>query len=257
LTEPLVEIPMAVASDDFAECWRAAGGHLQKQAEQGPHLYWLRCHVNPPFLEHLSFRLGNQLFFVRIEDVDHGISIPGARQGLLAIADGCIGHPCIMPMRRGGGVWSPVSPLWGLIHARSGEHVHPPALITDDLIEMSDWELHDFAVQIVRDQLVKEGRKIMTWVSHPGIDPALWFHGDTGREWVIIRAARYPVRADPPANWQQIAERCARLGKVGHFASVSVARADEAFDPEHKAPVTPIWRGHTLVVKYIGLETGK
>jgi hypothetical protein len=192
VAKPLFEIPMAVASHEFAACWQAAGRHLHRQSELP--LDWLRAHPNPPFLEHLSFRLGNQLFFIRIEDADQRVDMPGSRDGLLAVAAGCNGHPCIMPMRRTDGAWSPTCPAWGLIHARSGEPVHPPGLITSELIEMTDWELHDFAVQIVREGLVKEGRKLMTWVSNPGVDPTIWFHGDSGKEWVVVRAVRYPIR---------------------------------------------------------------
>ena len=253
MAESLFEIPMAVASDEFAACWRAAGHHLHTQS-QSP-LDWLRAHVNPPFLEHLSFRLGNQLFFIRIEDADQRVGVPGSREGLLTIADGCKGYPCIMPMRRTNEGWSPLFPSWGLAHARSGEPVHPPALITPEPIEMTDWELHDFAVQIVRERLVNEGRKLMTWVSRPGIDPAIWFHGASGKEWVVVRAVRYPrLRAVPSVDWHQLAESCARLGKVGHFASVSVASGDESFDPAGDTSVTPLWRGRPLLVRYSGLE---
>lgn len=48
----------------FYEIWRAAGQHLNSQVEGGIRS-WLRAHVSPPILEHLSFRLGNQLFFIR------------------------------------------------------------------------------------------------------------------------------------------------------------------------------------------------
>ena len=56
-----------VLSDDFIQCWYDAGSHLQHQVEGGP--TWIRAHLDHPIMEHLSFRLGNQLFFVRIEDV--------------------------------------------------------------------------------------------------------------------------------------------------------------------------------------------
>ena len=89
---------------------------------------------------------------------------------------------------------------------------------------MTDWELQGFAVQIVRDHLDKGGKNLMSWQGNPAVDPSIWFVGTNGREWVVVRAVRYPqLKADPPAKWQQIADRCARLGKVGHFASVSVA----------------------------------
>ena len=63
---------------------------------QGPLHSWLKANLNPPFLEHLSFRLGNQLFFIRIEDVDDKLEVPGSRDGIRAIADGCKGHACLM-----------------------------------------------------------------------------------------------------------------------------------------------------------------
>lgn len=58
-------IEMQEMSPDFLKCWQAAGMHLDKQV-QGGIKSWLRAHPYPPVLEHLSFRLGNQLFFVRV-----------------------------------------------------------------------------------------------------------------------------------------------------------------------------------------------
>ena len=84
-------IHMAEVSEEFARCWQAAGIHIQNQAQGGLHS-WLRAHLNPPFLEHLSFRLGNQLFFIQLQDVDDVLEIPGHLGGLLSVADGCQGH---------------------------------------------------------------------------------------------------------------------------------------------------------------------
>ena len=74
-------IHMAEVSEEFARCWQAAGIHIQNQAQGGLHS-WLRAHLNPPFLEHLSFRLGNQLFFVQLQDVDDVLEMPGHLGGL-------------------------------------------------------------------------------------------------------------------------------------------------------------------------------
>ena len=95
------DIHMSEVTEEFACCWNAAGLHIQNQA-QGPLQSWLRAHLNPPFLEHLSFRLGNQLFYIQLEDVDGILETPGNPDGLIAIADGCAGHACIMPMRKVG-----------------------------------------------------------------------------------------------------------------------------------------------------------
>jgi len=251
------DIEMHEVSDEFARCWQAAGQHIQTQA-QGPLQSWLKANLNPPFLEHFSFRLGNQLFFIRIEDVDGWLSVPGNRNGLLSVAEGCQGHPCIMPMRYRAGAWVTQGTAWGLVDARTGKEVDPMALISDERIEITDWELQDFAVQIVRDHLEKIGMKLMSWQGNPAVDPSIWFVGESGPEWVVVRAVRSPrAKADLPANWQQIVERCARLGRAGHFASVSVANADDAFDASGAVASEPLWRGHAMVVRFEGLVGGQ
>ena len=63
------DIPMSEVTPEFARCWQAAGMHIERAAG-GQLSGWLRAHLNPPFLEHLSFRLGNQLFFLRVEDAE-------------------------------------------------------------------------------------------------------------------------------------------------------------------------------------------
>lgn len=69
-------IEMQEMSPEFLKCWQAAGMHLDKQV-QGGIKTWLRAHPYPPALKHFSFRLGNQLFFVRVEDVDGKVEGPG------------------------------------------------------------------------------------------------------------------------------------------------------------------------------------
>ena len=248
------EIDMHDVSDDFARCWKAACQHIHSMA-QGPLHSWLKANLNPPFLEHFSFRLGNQLFFIRIEDADGRLTVPGSRAGLLSIAEGCKGHPCLMPMQRWSGDWEVETAGWGLIDLRTGRAIDPIALVSDERIEMTDWELQDFAVQVVRDQLAGEGRTLMSWQGNPAVNPSIWFVGDHGPEWVVVRAARYPQReAARPSNWAAISESCEHLGKIGHFASVAVANAKDSF--QQGAPAKRLWRGHGMCVRYTGLEPG-
>ena len=78
-----------------------------------------------------------------------------------------------MPMRRRGGEWVTGSPGWGLVDARTGSIVDLPALVSAEDIEMTEWELQSFAVQVVRDQLVNEGRQLMSWSDNPEVNPSL------------------------------------------------------------------------------------
>lgn len=251
----MYDVEMQDASPEFERCWNAAGSHLNNQAQDGLQS-WLRAHLRPPFLEHLSFRLGNQLFFIRLEDIDGRLTVPGSLLGLLTIADGCQGIACLMPMKKKflGGSWIPAHPGWGLIDARSKKPINPVSLVTDEKIPITAWELHDLAVQVVRGQLMQEGYELILWQGNPKVDPSIWFMGESkGPEWVVVRAVRYPEKdAQRPRNWSDIATSCARHSKVGHFASVALVSTDQKFEADDEV-VIPLWRGHEVYCGYTGL----
>lgn len=249
-------IEMHEMTEAFFPCWTAAGIHLSKQVDGGIQS-WLRAHPYPPFLEHLSFRLGNQLFFVRIEDVDGKAQGPGTIRGLAAAARDANGHACILPMKKKlfGGSWVADMPGWGLLNAETRKPINPVSLVTEEKIAMTPWEVHDMAVQVVRDYLQKEGFELMSWQGNPEVDPSIWFVGKTRRpEWVVVRSAKFPAsNADRPTNWAAIADGCARLSTTGHFASVAVVSVNQPFASSEEAPV-PLWRGHGMHVRFDGLE---
>lgn len=249
-------IEMHEMTEAFFPCWKAAGIHLSKQVDGGIQS-WLRAHPYPPFLEHLSFRLGNQLFFVRIEDVDGKAQGPGTIRGLAAAASDGNGHACILPMKKKlfGGSWVADMPGWGLLNAETRKPINPVSLVTEEKIEMTPSEVHDMAVQVVRDYLQKEGFELMSWQGNPEVDPSIWFVGKTRRpEWVVVRSAKFPAsNADRPTNWAAIADGCARLSTTGHFASVAVVSVNQPFASSEEAPV-PLWRGHGMHVRFDGLE---
>lgn len=241
-------------SREFLECWAAAGRHLDRCADGAPH-FWIKVDPTPPFLEHLSFRVGNQLFFVRIEDVDGNLSVPGSRDGLRMIADGCCAHACLMSMRRGPDGWTPAAGGWGLQALDRGTIIDPPGLVTDLPVVMTDWELQDFAVQVVRTHIEKAGHRLMSWQGNPVVDPSLWYEGADGPVWVIVRAVRYPERdAAVPANWREIAKGCERIGRIGEFASVAVSSALETFDRNGTTAPKPLLRGGPMYVGFGGLK---
>jgi hypothetical protein len=246
---------MAEVNEAFAKCWQAAGLHLQEQGQGS--LNWLRAHLNPPFLEHLSFRIGNQLFFVRVEDAEDQVVGPASLEGLLSIADGCKGHACVMPMMKRGDEWRCAVSGWGLLDARTEKVINPVALVTDEKITMTDWELQDLAVQVVRDDLEKSGKKLMSWQGNPSVDPSLWFVGDNGPEWVVIRAARWPENdVSIPNNINKIALECSPKSKTGHYAVVRATNKNDPFDPQAKenGNFIPLVRGEGITVGYRGLQ---
>ena len=246
-------IHMAEVTDDFAECWRAAGLHIQNQA-QGGLKSWLRAHLNPPFLEHLSFRLGNQLFYIRIQDVNDELDIPGSLKGLLSIANGSKGHACLMPMKKIAGNWTCATSDWGLVSVETETSINPVNFISDEQIEMTDWELQDFAVQVVWKNLESDGRQLMSWQGNPGVDPSIWFVGDDGPEWVVVRAFRHGlIKASKPNNLDEIVSSLKHTGSAGNYAEVTCASPDDVFDPTGDN-AAKLFRGQGLHVRYLGLE---
>jgi hypothetical protein len=254
-------IEMHEASSEFLKCYQAAGLHLNEQVDGGIQ-FWLKADPTPPWLEHLSFRLGNQLFFVRIEDVDGKLELPGTNYGLESIAANTGGHGCILPMKKKffGGGWEPSHFGWGLVDVTTRLPINPIDFVTDENIVISDWELQDIAVQVVRTQLEKGGLQLMSWTGVPSIDPSIWFIGKLKEPvWVVVRAARYPQTETLRPNKDFIDEviKTSRFaGSSGYFASVRVASGDEVFDPmaATNCNYLPIWRGHELIIGYDGLD---
>jgi hypothetical protein len=252
----------------FGDCRGLSGALVARLCQRGPHrrparrlqhrrLAFQRRSRWQPYGVPQAQSFAARTNFIRIEGAEGKLEVPGSRQGLRSIADGCNGHACLMPMRRGTESWIPAALGWGLLDLETGKAIDPVALVGDERIEMTDWELQDFAVQIVRDHLDKQGRKLMSCQGNPSVDPSIWFVGDHGPEWVVVRAVRYPKKsAEPPANWRAVAERCSRLGKSGYFVSVSVSNADDAFDPTGAVPPMPLWRGHAMFVSFEGIVLG-
>jgi len=229
----------------FVEAWSAAGMHLEEHGVGD--VRWLRAHLNQPLIEHLSFRLGNQLFFIWVL-VPGELSFDGGlRELFLNAAAAASAHPCVLRMRLASRGFEPVLPGWGLSDAVTGELVDPRALVTAEEIEMTDWELLDFGIQIVRDSLESEGATEISWQSNLAVDPSVWFERGRGPEWVVVRAVRYPEREAPlPHNVDAMLEAYGFVSNLGHFASVAVAAEGENKER--------LLRGGALIVRFVGLE---
>jgi len=249
-------IELQKMSEAFFHCWSSAGNHLNKQV-QGGIQHWLRAHTAPPFLEHLSFRLGNQLFFVRVEDVDGKVQGPGTVRGLITVANGCRGHACLLPMKKQShsGEWLPEYSGWGLVDASTKKQINPITMVTNEKLEITPWEMQDISVQVVRDMLEKQGHQIMSWQSNPDVDPSIWFVGDSkAPEWVVVRSTQFPEnQAKRPANLNAIARQCLGVSDVGYFASVAIVSVNQPFQLADE-PVEPLWRGYGVHLKFDGLE---
>ena len=236
------QVDQTEPSGSFKDAWSAAGRYIQARSDE--RVNWLRADLYPPLAEHLSFRLGNQLFFIYVDAAEWEWS--RGREQFMQVAGQAKAIPCLMKMDQGQAGWKPRCAGWGLVHAESGEQIVPPALASDDFIEMSIWELHDFSIQVVGDYLKQQGNEVLSRQSSLEADPSIWFQGEQGPGFVVVRAVTYPeTEASMPENIAGIQHRCRGISRSGFFASVAVANA-ENLD-------LPPYRGHGMHVRFTGL----
>jgi len=245
----MYEINQEDFPQEFVVAWQSARLHIQSMGQDG--VKWVRSNLFKPVAEHLSFLLGNQLIFVFIEVEGVFRFANNPRKLFLDASREAKAIPCLIRMERGISEYRPKGSGWGFVHAVSGQTIDPPSLVTDELIEISDWELHDMAISVVRNMLEKEGKEILSWQSALRIDPSIWFRDRNGLCWVVVRTARYPIaRADMPANITSIGMSRSKMSDRGYFASVCVSSTEQ----ETSSRSLPLYRGHGYYVNYKGLE---
>ncbi len=247
----MYEVSQAPADARFHAAWQAAGQHLQRLGGDG--ISWLRADLNPPLAEHLSFRLGNQLIFVYLQ-VAGGVQSPSSKQLFLTACKEATALAAVMPMEPVGRTFQPAYGGWGLRDALTQAAIDPPSLVSDAKIEMSDWEVHDFAIQIVTSQIESAGNTVLSKQPSPHIDPSIWFKDRQGPAFVVVRSGRFPLSDMPkPDNISEIAASCARLSRRGFFASVTAANAEQQTASSSRGSI-PLFRGHGLIARFAGLE---
>jgi len=249
----MYRIEQAEPTEEFKQAWSAAGRHIQNQADTG--FNWLRANLNPPMAEHLSFRIGNQIFFVFVEAAEFNYKSSGNLFEKVCKEANAI--PCLMTMSKSLGKWQPKHSAWGFINIESNKAINPLDFVSDELIEMTDWELHDFAIQVVCAGLQKQGKEIFSKQPSLKIDPSIWFQDEAGPHYVVVRAARYPETEIPlPKNINDIKQGCAEMSNSGYFAPVILANSEDPFDPDARSNgnFLPLYRGHGMFPKYSGLS---
>jgi beta-xylosidase len=132
-------------------------------------------------------------------------------------------------------------------------------------IEMSEWELRNFAIQIVRNSITEGGAsEIISFTDVLGVDPQIWFEDDQGnRAWVIVRHCPQMTGNE----WKEHAGLEKSNPQLrpydGYFAAVSLASsAPVLLDLEGKLiPLSerftgqaPLYRCDSFHIKFNGLK---
>ena len=240
-------------TEEFKNCWLAAGRHLSLRVKDTG-ASWLRAEL-PCFREHLSFALGNQLFFIQFYDVNQPKNGWLALNRLEAAVDDANGLACLMPMENRSGKWCPVFDGWGLTDLTGETALNPVNFITDERIQMTEWERHDFGIQRVKEHLVKNGWKIDSWQSDLGVNPSIVARKDNEFNAFIVRtASRGDEIGQRPPNYKALADQLAHKGLVAKFVGLKMADANDPFDPEFNHLKRRIFRRSGLMLSEINIE---
>ena len=220
---------------------------------------------------HLVMCYRNQLPAIFVECYRNGqpviVLTPRARQRLLAFAADAGAIPCTAALDLCGGDLRAVNTATEIAPRNGFETVlRTTELLTevtrgrpwriadcdlDAAIEMTDWELHDFGVQVVRTKFEREGHTILYYNTDLDRDPQVWVARHGRRTACLVRTVRFPTpdAAFPYEEGRRVLDLAARHEADALFCSVSVASMDDAFDKIH---ITPLYRGRGMVVRYQG-----
>ncbi len=160
------------------------------------YLNWIKTEPSYPAFEDFTFSFRNQVCPVLVlwaDDSGTLLNPPPRIESLRREAGRNNLIPCVFPIRdRTGRPFFPDT--WNLINPFTGKRIDPAAVSSDDPVEVSDWELRNWAVKIVWDHLKSEGLERLSYCDAPEIDPQIWFRDNYGREcWIEVLYSVYPV----------------------------------------------------------------
>lgn len=247
------EIAPFEMTPEFENCWYAAGRHLSLRVRDSG-ASWLRAEL-PVFREHLSFALGNQLFFIQLIDVDDPRSGWWQPTRLAMAVEEANGIGCLLPMMLQDGAWKPVEAGWGLIDMDSRLPLRPADKVTEEPIIMTPWEIHDAGVQVARQHLAANGWTVTSWQSDLEVNPSI-FAGKDGQlcGFVVRNSNKGPDKGERPENARKITEQMQSQGWGAKFIGLKVAGDDDLFDPRLAHLPRKIYRRTRLLFSPVEIE---
>ena len=237
-------------SKEYLQSWSLAGKYLQakfdeyNQSLSDPHMgfNWLRTDIISPTFDSMNFRYKNRVFSVLLELV-----IPVAEDAMMTkttrhakelqikICKENDMIPClfIVDVEQ----MKPLKGGWNLTNTDTGEIVIPEDIADDSPRQVSPWELMNWGISVVMDDLRKKGNKILSFTDAPGIMPQLWFEDRDGDKcWVQVVVNKPMEVAD--FSGTEIAEH------KGYVAGVMIQPIGEE----------KLYRSRPADVKYMGLQ---
>ena len=117
--------------------------------------------------------------------------------------------------------------------------------------QMSLEEIHDFGIEMVFNQLKKEGYEIQSVNTEFGVNPQIVARNGNQLAFIAVRTACYPAKGQLEESVHfQMTEYADKYGAIPYFASVGIANADATTKEEMAIPI----KGAGFYVAYEGME---
>ena len=258
-------------SEQFLKARQIAGFSLQKrfECESGKvdasnDYKCIKSELSWPSFDHLTFSYRNQVFSVLVGiEGESGLSLN--KKEIDCCLDACSANnliPCLFLID--GLTMLPSSEGWNLVHLATRQSVIPAECTDEASIEMSEWELRNFCIQLVRNHIKDMCGEVLSFCDVLNIDPQIWFYDKDGnRSWVIVR--HYPkITGAEKSAWIGFEKSNPQLSPFdGYFAGVSIASSapslkgkDGVLIPlsERFTGNAPLYRGDGFYIKFEGLQ---
>jgi hypothetical protein len=257
----------------LVEARQLAGQHLERQfkyrynknIDEHKNYRWIKSEWTYPSFEHFTFAYKNKLFPVFIELIEDGKSSM-TENNIVNLVNSSKKYnltPCVFKMKivsyqnnryenrssynMNNNYIFPLSNGWNLYDPLTGDNIIPEDLGNELPIQLSDWEMLNFAIQIVIDDIKKKSWKIFSFCDLLEINPQIWIEDNFGRRsWVIVRNIE-KEEDNEPHRWINIIKDTSILEDFdGYFAGVRFLSTNGS---------NTILRGEASFIDYKGIKS--
>lgn len=244
-------VERAEESIEYVKAFSVTGRYLQNifsrynQVENVPKdgFNWLRTQIVSPTFDSMNFRYKNQVFSVLVDLVDiidskivsyfsqkaKNLQVKICKENNLI--------PCTFKVKIGS--LQPATEGWNLFHTATNKKINPIECVSDELIPISEWELLNWGINVVMNDLKENGNKILSFTDSPEISPNIWFENKVkNKNWVHVQINGSP----PKPNYLKDTISDAYKGYIANVAILPIINPNVIF------------RAQPADVSYNGLE---